>query len=316
MKHKEEWIKRGACLLIACALFAENTVPVWAEETMQGDEVTISETDRPYLSLGANLTAEQQHTVLELMGIEAENLEDYDVSYVTNEEEHEYLDSYISSKKIGKHALSSVVITQAEEGAGLSISTYNINYCTVGMYKNALTTAGITDANIIVAGPYEISGTAALVGVMKAYSSMTGDEIDEEVMDAALDELVTTGELEEDLVSEDVSSEDLEAFLADLKQELADGGLGSGSDMKEKILSMAEERGLKLSDSQLESIMKLLEKLEGLDLDWNAIADQAAYWAKKAGNYAKNISGDDVDSFFGTVASIVKKLLAFFQKLF
>ena len=37
------------------------------------------------------------------------------------------------------------------------------------MYKNALVTAGIEDADIIVAGPKNISGTAALVGVFKAY---------------------------------------------------------------------------------------------------------------------------------------------------
>lgn len=44
------------------------------------------------------------------------------------------------------------------------------------MYKNALTTAGITDADIIVAGPKPISGTAALVGIFEAYEAMTGKQ--------------------------------------------------------------------------------------------------------------------------------------------
>ena len=52
------------------------------------------------------------------------------------------------------------------------------------MYKNALATAGVTDANIIVAGPFQLSGTAALVGIFKAYEEMTGDNLDEEVVDA------------------------------------------------------------------------------------------------------------------------------------
>ena len=51
------------------------------------------------------------------------------------------------------------------------------------MYKNALATAGISDANIIVAGPFELSGTAALVGILKAYKDMTGEEVDDDLVE-------------------------------------------------------------------------------------------------------------------------------------
>ena len=128
------------------------------------DKVTISNNDKPYLSLGADLTPDQRATVLGFMGIELTDLDKYDVVYVNNDEEHKYLDSYISKSEIGTRSLSSVLITEDKKGAGLSVSTHNINYCTVGMYKNALATAGIADAKIIVAGPFPISGTAGLVG--------------------------------------------------------------------------------------------------------------------------------------------------------
>ena len=159
------------------------------------DKVTISNNDKPYLSLGADLTPDQRATVLGFMGIELTDLDKYDVVYVNNDEEHKYLDSYISKSEIGTRSLSSVLITEDKKGAGLSVSTHNINYCTVGMYKNALATAGIADAKIIVAGPFPISGTAALVGTLKAYEEMTGKKLDDKVTDAAMDELVTTGEL-------------------------------------------------------------------------------------------------------------------------
>ena len=45
------------------------------------------------------------------------------------------------------------------------------------------------DAKIIVAGPFPISGTAALVGTLKAYEEMTGKKLDDKVTDAAMDEL-------------------------------------------------------------------------------------------------------------------------------
>ena len=163
------------------------------------DNVTIQADDKPYLALGADLTDAQKNTVLSLMGIDPANLGNYDVVYTTNAEEHQYLDSYISSSQIGSKSWSSVVIVKRDKGNGLNISTRNINYCTVGMYKNALTTAGITDADIIVAGPQEISGTAALVGVFKAYQEMTGETINADIIDASLNELVVTGQLEQSI---------------------------------------------------------------------------------------------------------------------
>ena len=59
----------------------------------QAGEVTepITKEDKPYLALGANLTAEQQAVVLGLLGINPAELGDYDVIYSTNEQEHQYL---------------------------------------------------------------------------------------------------------------------------------------------------------------------------------------------------------------------------------
>ena len=143
------------------------------------DNVVVGKHDKPYLALGADLTAEQQATVLGLMGIDPAKLSDYDVVQVTNAMEHEYLDAYLPSSTIGSRALSSVLIMEGKKGSGIQISIKNISYCTVGMYKSALATAGLEDAEIIVAGPFPISGTAALIGALKAYSEMTVDEVKE-----------------------------------------------------------------------------------------------------------------------------------------
>ena len=169
--------KTMLALTLAAVTVAGTAVPqnVYATEvTEQGDDVVITEKDKPYLALGADLTADQQHTVLSYMGIDAADFDQYDVVYVNNEEEHKYLDAYIPSKQIGTKSLSSVLISLTDKGSGVKVSTYNINYCTAGMYKNALATAGIEDANVIVAGPFALSGTAALVGTFEAYEEMTG----------------------------------------------------------------------------------------------------------------------------------------------
>lgn len=245
------------------------------------DNVVIDENDKPYLCLGADLTPEQRSKVLGFMGIELTDFDKYDVVYVNNDEEHKYLDSYISSSEIGTRSLSSVLITKDDKGAGLSVSTHNINYCTVGMYKNALATAGISDAKIIVAGPSPISGTAALVGTFKAYEEMTGKTLNEDVVDASLDELVTTGELNESI---DGDSQDIEAMIADLKQQLADGKLETEEQIKEAIKDAAKDYDLKLSDDDIAKLTDLLMKLKDVDIDWDSVINQASDWASKLGD--------------------------------
>lgn len=298
-------------VLAGSIIFSANPV-VFATETQavveeSGDNVVITEEDKPYLGLGADLSAEQQHTVLTLMGIDVADLDKYDVVYVNNAEEHQYLDEYISSSEIGTRSLSSVVITKTNKGDGLSISTYNINYCTVGMYKNALATAGINDANIIVAGPFELSGTCALVGILKAYEEMTGESLDDDIVDAAMDELVTTGILNE---SVDADPEEVEALIADLKEQIAKGALKSENSIRKAIDKTASKYGVVLNDEEKEQIINLLLKLKGLNLDWNSIADQAAQWAgvfensESAGIFAK------VSEFFKQIADIFKSLFS------
>jgi uncharacterized protein YpuA (DUF1002 family) len=305
--------KKIAGLLLAAAVLVPviaSPVRAFATESTEADvedAVVITQEDKPYLALGADLTADEQHTVLSYMGIEASELDQYDVVYISNSEEHQYLGEYVPSEKIGTRALSSVMISLADEGSGLKISTYNINYCTVGMYKNALTTAGVQDANVIVAGPFSLSGTAALVGTLEAYEKLTGEELDDSVVDGAMDELVTTGELEQSIEGD---SDNVEAMIADLKGKLANGELSSKEDIENAIEEAAEKYGLTLSDEDKATLLELLEKLKGLDLDWDGIADQAGAWADKLQDVVDNTQGisASIKNFFQNIVDAIKSL--------
>ena len=159
--------------------------------------VKADQIDAPYLALGADLNETEKSTVLSLLEINEADLSHYQVITVTNADEHKYLDSYLDASVIGTRALSSVLIEKKDKGNGIKVTTNNITYCTTGMYQNALATAGVTDADVHVAGPFNISGTAALVGAMEAYSNMTGETLKAENADAATEELVTTSDLGE-----------------------------------------------------------------------------------------------------------------------
>lgn len=287
MKRRRKWMV--GVLSLALALLPASFV--------KADTVDV----KPYISFGADLTSEQKNTVLSLLEVTEDELAGYEVIEVTNDDEHDYLDDYLSDSVIGTKALSSVKIEKVEEGTGISVVTRNITYCTSGMYTNALITAGITDAKVTVAGPFNLSGTAALVGAMKAYSTMTGEELNEANADAATNELVLTGEL-----GQDIGSEKAEELVALAKQKVLDGDLQSFEDVKEAVQESAGELGVTLTEEQSQKLAKLLDKINDLDLDVDKLKQQAEDVYNKLRDL--DIDIDEAKGFF-------EKIIAFFAEL-
>ena len=202
-------MKKFLVCFMAAVLFC--AMPVNASQvddlSLQGDyvnpeKVVNIDATRPILALGADLSADQRASVLAQMGITEADLASFTVIDITNEMEHQYLGSYMEASVIGTKSLSSVLITPKESGHGIVVTTKNINYCTTGMYRNALLTAGVSDAEILVAAPSPMSGTAALIGAIKGYEAMTGVTVAEGTLDTAMDELITTGEIAEEIAAQ------------------------------------------------------------------------------------------------------------------
>ncbi len=254
--------------------------------------------ERPYLSLGADLSAEEEKKVLSLLGVDPADLEDYTIVRISNKDEHDYLDSYLSSSVIGSRALSSVLVEKAGKGEGISVSTQNISYCTEKMYINALTTAGITDADVKVAGPFRITGTAALVGAMKAYEEMTGEEISGEQSDAATNELVVTGALAEDLGD----AEEAEDLVAEIKERVIKEDIQDSSDIQDIIDETCKERNITLTDDQKQQISDLMKKIDKLDINVEDLK-------KQAGEVYEKIKNIDSGGFFDKLMNFLNSLL-------
>ena len=199
-------MKKLITLLFSAVLLL--SMPVMAAEVDQSRIVNI-DASKSIIALGADLSAEQRATVLSLMDVTEADLANYQVVTITNDMEHQYLDAYMDASVIGSKSLSSVKITPAESGHGVLVTTKNINYCTTGMYRNALLTAGVSDADILVVGPTEISGTAALIGAIKGYEAMSGESVSDTTLDTAMNELITTGEI----AMQDADSQDIDCLL-------------------------------------------------------------------------------------------------------
>ena len=181
-----------------------------------------------------------------------------------------------------------------------------------GMYKNALTTAGITDADIIVAGPQEISGTAALVGVFKAYQEMTGETINADIIDASLNELVVTGQLEQSIAG--LSDEEVEEFIAYIKSVIAQNDLKDEASINQAIDDACSKYNVTLSDSERQQIVDLLLKITSLGINLDSLVDYAEslYHSFKDGGGDSSVLSS-VGTFFSNVFSSIAD---FFKGLF
>ncbi len=288
-----------AGVMVSALLFQTSVTTVLADAETQFT---------PYVSLGADLDATERATVLSLLGVTEEELSTtYTVGTVTNDDEYAYLSSYMDSSVIGTRALSSVKVTKTEEGTGINVSTHNIGYCSADMYRNALATAGVADADVVVAGPFDISGTSALVGTMRAYESMTGYTITEETKDAAVHELVVTGQVSESIGSDQAATD----LIAALKDEVLSAGLDTDEEILGAIDTVAAEFDLVLTEQDRQNLLDLLKKLSTVDIDLDAIKQEAG----RVLGELESI-GVDVDSLQTTITNILQGLLDWLMGLF
>lgn len=279
-------------------------------------DAIVENENKPYLALGADLKEDQLQVVLDKMGIAKEDLEDYDVVYITNEEEHEYLDGYIDSSVIGTNALSCVMVKETDAGSGLRLTTVNINYCTINMYRNALITAGVENADILVVGPFPLSGTAALIGAMKAYEEMSGKTLDEEAQQIALAELVITGDVVSTGDTEE-ESDKLQEVIDYIKAEVIAGDITDLEEIKDIIANAELQFNISLTDEQKQQIADLMQKIADLDIDPTKLLEQAGDLYDKYGETVLAEAKEILDGIFTeeVKASLWDSIKSFFSTL-
>lgn len=207
--------------------------------------------------IGADLDADDIAYVYKEFGISRGDVKELTV---TNAEEREYLKGLVDESLIGTKSISCVYIEALADGKGLDVQVKNISWCTPDMYMNAMVTAGITDANVKIAAPFEVSGTAALTGIYKAYEDITGKKLDEDAKLVGTQELTVTAEL-----AEEIGSTDSAAIVNQLKLILDETKDMTDDQLREEIKKIAEEYDVTLTDSQIDSLISLCRSMEKLD---------------------------------------------------
>ena len=254
--------------------------------------------------IGANLTDEQIADVYKNFGISRGDVTEL---RVTNADERKYLSGYVDDSVIGTNSISCVYIEVLDEGEGLDVTTSNINWGTSQMYVSALATAGITDAKIIVAAPFEVSGTAALTGVYMAYEDITGEKLDETAKLVSTQELTLTAEL-----ADKIGSYDSVEIVNELKLLLGETRNMTDEQLRAEIVSIASDLGVTLTDTQINQLISLCRSLEKLNPDeLKAKVESVQNTIAKLGQAKETVS-----NFLTGVKNVWNSIVDFFKNIF
>ena len=253
--------------------------------------------------IGADLTDDQIAAVYNAFGIKRGDAIEL---RVTNGEERQWLQGYVDESLIGTRSISCVYVELLPEGSGMDVTTSNITWCTGEMYISAIATAGITDARIIVAAPFEVSGTAALTGVYKAYEDMTGKKLDDLAKLVSTQELTITGEL-----ANEIGGMDSTSIVNDLKLMLDETQKMTDDEIRAEIIDIAGRYNVSLTNTQIQQLIDLCRSLEGLDADsLKARVEEVQGTLQKVSDAKTKVVG-----FVETVKKVVTSVYSFFDRI-
>lgn len=286
------------CILVFITVIASINTPVYAADSFGTVGI---------VTIGSDLTAEQEEQMFEYFGVSRDTVQ---ILIVNNKDEHKYLDGIATSNQIGTHTYSCCYIQPTESG-GINVKTYNLNWVTDEMIKNALVTSGITNCNIVAASPIEVSGTGALTGVFKAYETVDGlGKLDSNKINAASEELVTTSEAAEDIGQQAASD-----MIESLKEEII---TAKNNNQEVDIPSLVDkyilDKGLKLTPEHRQQIIDLLTKISDLDYDIDQI--EAAYGKLKSAYDTTMKTLDETKEKAEETKNFLDKIIDFFRGLF
>ncbi|EON71122.1 DUF1002 domain-containing protein [Lysinibacillus sphaericus] len=222
----------------------------------------------PIVVYGANLSETEKESVKESLKVNEEpEIEEITVS-------GEDLTKYIKDSNASSRMYSSAKITRKDAGKGLVIEIVtpsNITQVTSEMYANAMLTAGIEDATVQVAAPKAVTGHSALVGIYKAYEVKTGETLDIERTDVANEELSVATSLAQSSGIEDAKVAEL---LTEIKKQIAESKPATREDVEKIVQEQLNKLEIKLSETDRQLLIDLMDKISKLDIDFSKWSDQ------------------------------------------
>lgn len=251
------------------------------------------------VTLGGDLTEQQKSDMLQYFKV---NKEEVNVIEVNIDEEKKYLGDVASSEQIGTKSISCAYVEPTSSG-GLQVSTNNIYWVSSSMIKNALITAGIKNAVVKAAAPFNVSGTAALTGILKGFENSTsGTKISEETKKVANDELVTTGDL-----GDKIGKDKAAGLINEVKTQVVKENPKTEGEIRNIVENVVNNYNVNLSSGDIDKIVSLMSKINGLNLNFSDLKQQLN---DVASQLKGSISSDQAKGFFAKIIEAIKNLFS------
>ncbi|MBT2732924.1 DUF1002 domain-containing protein [Carnobacterium sp. ISL-102] len=263
--------KMSLTALTAMSLLGATLVawPQSADATTDGIDTTVVDEKwgKPTFIYGGGLSESQITETEALMKIT--NPENVAIDSVSGQDLIDYLGDGSGNTA---SMISSVLVQKQDAGEGVDVEIVtpeNISQITQDQYANAAITAGVNDVKIEVASVSKVTGESALTGIYKAFD-VNGEELDQERMAVAQDELETTNEIaQENVKDEAFDTAKFDQAIIDIKQSLADlkeqqGELATKEDVQRIINEALEKNNLQdtVTQDQIDRLMALFEKYQ------------------------------------------------------
>ena len=232
------------------------------------------------VTLGANLTDSQKNSMYEYFGTSSDKAE---VIEVTNADERKYLEGVAPDEQIGTRTYSCSYVEPTTSG-GIQVKVSNLTYVTSSMISSTLLTSGVENCNVVAASPIEVSGTGALTGIMMAYEKATGTTLNDDQKAAATDELVTTGDL-----ANDIGQDKAESVMNDVKKDVIESGLTDADDIQNAVENAAKDNNVTLTQEQIDKISDLMKNISQYDYDVKALKNTLDNIDGKSGGFFSNL---------------------------
>lgn len=257
------------------------------------------------VTLGGNLTDKQKEDMLKYFGV---TRQDANVIEVNIDEEKKYLSDAASTDQIGTKSISCAYVDPTSSG-GLNVTTNNIYWVNSSMIKNALITAGIKNANVKAAAPFNVSGTAALTGILKGFeNSSGGSKIDENKKKVANAELMTTGD-----IGQKIGQDKAAGLVNDIKKQVVKDKPKDEAAVKQIVQNVTNNYNLNLSSQDIDKLTSLMNKINGLNLNFGDLKGQLNDVASKLNGTMNSAQAQQAKGFF---SKFMDSISNFFSNLF
>lgn len=260
------------------------------------------------VTLGSNLTQAQKDTMLKYFGV---NKDEVVILEVNNQEERKYLQGVASEAQLGKKTYSCAYVEPTKSGSGINVKTANITWATPAMVATTLSTAGLTDADVVIAANFPVSGTGALTGIMKAFEDATGKPLEEDKKELASEELITTGDL-----GDDIGQDKATGIVNDVKTEIIKNNTKDTVQIAETINNVVNNYNVTLTDEQIAKLEGLMEKISKQDYDYSEMKN-ALESVSNVVNENLSAIGENVNTgFFDGIKNFFTGIGDWFKGLF